>query len=188
MVEKQNKNIEEQAAGFPPFTRGYEVVDFQTVCTEDDKKIKIDFELTEISNQAITKVFQKILNSKTTKAEIYILMLTPFNEEMIIATKVLRTLLSVVNLEWDNNASSSKFIFFAKNKQVNTIQLDYHFAMASQIHFLIASAKSKNYLEALPYHPEPIDPTYGNENIEQSIFNMVNEIWKKIRSSNKIQL
>lgn len=184
-MEKQNKNIEEQASGFPPFTRGYEVYNFQTVCIEDDDKLKFDFELTEISNQALSKVFHKILNSHTRKVEIHILILAPFNEEIIIATKVLRTLLSLVNLESSNNASSSKFIFYTKNKHLNNIQLDYHFATASQIQFLIASEKNKNYLSLLPSHPEPIDPSYGNENIEESVSYLVSEIWKKTRSSIK---
>ena len=180
ITSKTNKKagLPEQAAGFPPFTRGYSVL---------GKSVEIggfkdaDFTLTEYTDQCIINLFTQIISHQ---AKEKISLNLPFTGKVdeIIYLKTLRTLLAFVSEKLHNNAALVKFEFYGicsnQVPSLNTLIL----ANASQLSILTVNNTSewediKQLTEIIP-----VDSLYGSSYIEHETEIVFFRLWKKIEA------
>jgi len=176
-IPNNNLTEAEQAAGFAPYTRGYNEFNFETNVIVIDQNNTYDFELTDFSDAALCELFQSILTKNTSQKTIHLLLKTPITAEIVSATKTLRTLLALVNQSQKNNPSFSKFCFHITGEVTKNLFIEYHFIKASQIDFFELPENAIAILQNLPKNQTPIDPLYQNSFFEKKINEQVETVW-----------
>lgn len=171
-------NSKEQAAGFPPFTRGYQTHSFSTEIISDHNTF--DFSLQSNSSDAIYKLFLFIIKNDYSKPQFHLLLDFPINAKTVVITKALRTILALINMEKNSNAETTKFHFYTKNEVPHKIVTTYNYTQLSQINTLITNNKCRFLLNAIPLNQEPIDSLYGSELIRNKVELLTTTIWKQI--------
>ena len=158
-----NKAIEpEQAAGFPPFTRGYSCVYKNIQLTND---VKTDFSIFDYKDETLVNLFKSLFSSKS-KGLIKLSIPPNVNNEILIYLRLLRCLLSVISKE---KYSDPKYVFFEfygatikHTNNLNTLIL----AKAAQVDFLIID--DTEYWHSLQNlcPTVPVDNMYGSDELE----------------------
>lgn len=180
LIENLFLDSKEQAAGFPPFSRGYEALQFTPKIITAKHKVKYDFTLQTNSEEALFKLFEELVFSDILNPSIKLLLNFPIKEQSIVITRVLRTLLALIGQIKYSNASISKFCFYTKSSNPSNILTEYQYVLMSQINFFICD---ENYITLLKNHtspPIPIDALYGSEILNRKTNKLFNSIWPKI--------
>lgn len=180
-INKSDLSEIELAAGFPPFTRGYKAFNFETKTVVSSPKDTFDFELNEQSEDAILNLFTSVLPKNTSKKQFKLFINTPINNDLVCTIRAIRTLLALVNEYQKKEASFSSFLFYIKSQKLQKLLIEYHFVKASQIDFFVLSEKAYAVLENFSDTKLPIDPFYGNININQTTNRLIKNVWKKIQ-------
>ncbi len=170
----------EHAAGFPPYTRGYNTYNFNPKIIPSNKHLEFDFQLSSFSIEAVFELFQTVINKKPSEIKLRLLITTPINDELIIVTQVLRTLLSLINQSLHNKASSSQFCFYIKASDIQNILIEYNYIKAGQIDYFIVPKDTTYLLNNSPKSVHPVNPFFGNLYIEEKTNTLVATLWKKI--------
>ena len=176
---KKNIKVDEleQAAGFPPYTRGYNTVSKNVkLC---NKKSALDFLLTDFSDESILTLFTQIINKKV-KGKISLEVPFSGNPKDIIYTKILRTLLAFVSDKLYNNAAIVKFDFFGDCTASNTLLNTLFFANTAQLDNLMVSNIDNWKIIAQILQKIPTDSLYGSEYLEKEIYTIFIRLWKLI--------
>lgn len=177
--QKNDKaDILEQAAGFPPYTRGYTTIS-KSVAIENFKKA--DYTLLETDDNSIQNLFKEIITNKP-KGNITLNVNFKGTYEDVIIVRVLRTLLAFVSDNIFNNASIIQFQFFGVYNY-NEISLNaLLFATAAQIDTLTV----ENNFNWLPLNSlinqTPVDNLYGSSFLENETSETFFRLWKLIGS------
>jgi len=178
-----NINQKEQAAGYPPFTRGYQEYSFNPDVITTKKLPNFDYILQNSNPSDIIELFQKILNNNSLKPTFHLFLKLPINSEVIVITRILRTLLSLVCHLKTNTPSASKFCFYLQNIDSHKILNDYQYAQISQTNTLFTSDDESLFLfKSLPLNYFPIDSFYGSKLLEQKTNKLFENTWEKIYS------
>ena len=172
----KKEELLEQAAGFPPFTRGYSVLAKNVVIANFTDT---DFTLTEYTDENIVHLFIQIISRQ---AKDTLTLKLPFtgNIDEIIHLRVLRTLLAFVSDKLHKNATLAKFKFYGLNtselSSINTLV----FANAAQLDVLFVSNTSAwgSIQKLIP--AIPVDSLYGSSYLEQETEVSFFRLWKKI--------
>ena len=170
----------ELAAGFPPYTRGYKAFDFETKTITPNKEGAYDFELKSYSEDAIIDLFKQIIANPTLNKELSLFFGVPINIDLVSATRAIRTVLALINQHQKKEASSSCFKFYSKGQEIDNLLIEYHFVKASQIDFFILSKKAQTLLKNVPETKIPIDPFFGNPNLDHATNTLINNVWEQI--------
>lgn len=172
----------EQAAGFPPFSRGYEAFNFTPKIITPRHLVNFDFVLQAHSEEAILKLFKEILSNDVLKPSIQLFLDFPVNEQLIITARLLRTLLALIGHLKYNQASISKFCFYTNSSNSPNILIEYQYVFASQINFFICDENYFTFIQNHPRSPIPVDALYGSEIVNEEMNRLFNPIWTKIYS------
>ncbi len=165
-----NLNTLEQAAGFPPFTRGYK-----------STALKIKFisgfgtiNLFEINNDiSLIKLFKEII-SKKIKGDIHLKI---HKAEL---APILRTLLALINQITFNKAAYSKFIFY---NELSKIELnDINSLKAFQINYVKVQDLNIATFLLKQTNNFPVDPFYGSNDYQNFIEKHTLKYWNEIHT------
>lgn len=177
----KNSRLEfEHAAGFPPYTRGYSAYDFKTEIITPTNHIEFDFVLSSFSIEAVFELFHTIIAKKISKNKLLLLINAPTTNELISTTQILRTLLSLTNHTLHNTASSSQFCFYIKAGDIQNVVIEYNYIEAAQIDYFVVPENTIYLLNNSPKSVHPVNPFYGNLDIEEKTNTLVSALWKKI--------
>ena len=173
-----NKKAEllEQAAGFPPFTRGYSVLAKNVVIANFNDT---DFTLTEYTDENILHLFTQII-SRQAKGTLSLKLPFAGNTDEIIHLKVLRTLLTFVSDKLHKNATQAKFEFYGLNtSELPSINI-LVFANAAQLDVLFVNNTSawRSIQKLIP--AIPVDILDGSSYLEKETEIAFFRLWKKI--------
>lgn len=173
-----NKKAEhlEQAAGFPPFTRGYSALGKNVVITNFTDT---DFKLTEYTDENIVHLFTQII-SRQAKGTFSLKLPFAGNTDEIIHLRVLRTLLAFVSDKLHKNATLAKFEFYGLNTSEFPSINTFVFANAAQLDVLFVNNTStwESIQKLTPVIP--VDSLYGSSYLEQETEVSFFRLWKKI--------
>jgi len=171
----------EQAAGFPPFTRGYFEYAFSPEISSNNELISFNYTLESNSPEAIYKLFQTLLKNNSFQPIFHLLLHIPINSELVVVTKTLRTLFALVNHLKSDNANTSKFHFYVENTDYQSILTAYQYVEMSQVDTLIVSPKDEFLLGNFPETFTPIDPFYNSTVLDKKVETLTSKVWKKIQ-------
>jgi len=172
----------EQAAGFPPFTRGYHEYKFVPNIIPNTKTIITDFELSSIQPDAIFELFQDLENQITLKSTFYLHLNVACNFQLIIFTRVLRTLLSIFSIHKKNNSKIAKFHFIIKNEDTKNILTNHQYLQMSQVDTLLTNSECLFILNNTPKMHLPVDALYGSYELDRETKTIFSNVWGKISS------
>jgi len=160
----------EQAAGFPPFSRGYHTLakKAKLITLLPENYIEVDF-----NEKGVSKLFST-LHKKEFSSEINIVFNFEGASSEIAYSIVLRTLLAIFLQKQKKDSNDYQFVFYAKssNSSLNTLNA----ANVIGIDFLIVS-EIELWKRLEPFAAQfPVDPLYGNklliEKIEALFFSL----------------
>ena len=176
---KKNKKaaLLEQAAGFPPFTRGY-----LTIATpvKIGEKLTADFTLANFSDSNIIDLFSQII---LREAKGNISLSLPFvgtiNE--VIYIRLLRTLLAFVSEKLYNNAAIVQFEFYGdySSEMVSLNTLMY--ANMAQIDVLFVEHTNDWEVIKKILPQAPIDNLFGADYLEKKTSTIFFSLWEQIK-------
>lgn len=173
-----NKKAEvlEQAAGFPPFTRGYAVLS-KNVQISNYKDT--DFVLEEYTDENIIDLFTQIISRKI-KGTLPLNVPFTGNVEEIIYLRVLRTLLAFISDKLHNNPTLTKFEFYGNNVNESVSLNTLVFANAAQLDVLIVNNMLQWKSIQQLISPTPVDILYGSSFLEDETVIIFFRLWKQI--------
>ncbi|WP_010178431.1 hypothetical protein [Aquimarina agarilytica] len=178
----------QQAAGFPPFTRGYHTHNFSTQVTT--KKLftdSIHFRLSDFSVTQMTVLFneivlQKELHHKTTTINLKI----PFTDaiDTIISIRTLRTVLACICDDLYKSPNTLKFNFIAFPEAINTIFNTHNLAKIAQVDTLVVNDRLYNtFIKIQSLLPKfPIDCLSGSKEIEEKTATLFLKVYSEFSS------
>lgn len=178
---KTNKKADllEQAAGFPPFTRGYSVISKKV---QISSSMSTDFTLTDYNDENIIQLFKEII-SRQAKGEFSISLTFIGKVTEIIYLRVLRTLLAFVSDKLHNNAALIKFEFYGINSNEHPSLNTLVFANAGQLNGLIVNSTSEWSVIQKLIKTTPADSLYGSSYLEHETEILFFRLWKQIEES-----
>lgn len=179
----------QQAAGFPPFTRGYHTHNFTTqIIPINLFTDQIHYHISELSVIPIIQLFDQIILQKETSPNTtaIINLKIPFTNTIndIISIRVLRTVLACICNDLYKNPNTLKFNFIAFAEDTNTITEIYNFANIAQIDTLVSNESLYNiFIKIQPLLPKfPIDCLSGGKKIEEKTALLFTKVYSKIPS------
>ncbi|WP_010522810.1 hypothetical protein [Aquimarina agarivorans] len=186
--ELQNQD-QQQAAGFPPFTRGYKTHQFVTTLKVAlTTSQTIHFELAEFSINNLVILFKQIKTNiqtldQASKVNLRIPITTATNTT--IYTRVLRFLLAYICHDLFDNPSYLKFNFIAFAENIPSVASIYYLANMAQIDFIIVDPIMLNRFKKIRnlLSSTPIDCLSGSHTIERDTASLISEICPKISIS-----
>ena len=167
----------EQAAGFPPFTRGYSCLSKNIQLINN---IDTDYKINDYLDNTIIDLFKEIIsNNVTDKKELKLSI--PFNENAVSASYVIviRTLLSFVIKKSTNNYVPV-FTFYGNPENTNNELNTFILAKAAQIDYLVVDDLEKWTSIKLLCPEAPVDSLYGSEYLEKENEQIFLRLWKQI--------
>ncbi len=173
--------LEEQAAGFAPFIRGYKSDCFKTSIITNDTNLRYDFHIKEVSAKAIISVLNIILKSTKSKPVYHLLIDIATIEKTLELTPILRSFLALISKHKTEDASYASFIFYIKGTNSKNSIIEYQFAEASQINYLITNSLEASILAFSSQKSTPIDPLYGSEILKTKIETLFTEVWDSLK-------
>lgn len=169
------KNLE-QAAGFPPFTRGYSCLVKETQLSSH---IIPDFKINDYSDNAVINLFKEIISSKIKglfKLDV------PFDNSIkgTIYASVFRTILSIICNDLHNDNKALVFKFYGSIQNTDNDLNSLILATAAQIDYLIVDDFEKWKSLKLLSPNAPVDSLYGSKHLEQEIESIFFRLWPQI--------
>ncbi len=180
-LSNEKLDIDEQAAGFAPFTKGYNCYGSKPKIITNDSNLIIDFYIINNTTESILSIFKTIISQENLKPTYHILIELPASSNLIATTQVLRTLLSFLCLSKTKNAKASKFYFYLRNKHSKKIALQYTYATMAQIDVLVTQNLGASILQSIPQNTVPIDPMYGSDTLKKQTHLLFFNVWNKIK-------
>lgn len=175
-IKNTNAGLLEQAAGFPPFTRGYASVDKSTRISKESENL---FALTDYSYEEIIQLFSQIISSKA-KGKISLNLPFRGTVEEVIAIRVLRTLLAFTSDKIHNNATTVQFEFYGDHKNKTASLNTLLYANAAQIDNLLVD-NINDWVPIKQLLPQtPTDSLYGSTYLEKETSTLFFSLWKQI--------
>lgn len=175
-IKNKKAELLEQAAGFPPFTRGYSAIS-QPIQIKSN--LKSDFRITDYTDESIKQLFSQIISNQT-KGQISLNV--PFNgtTNEVTYIRVFRTLLSFISAKLYNNASAIQFEFYGEYiKPVASLNC-LLFAKAAQLDVLLVN-DIENWLPIENLVPQtPVDSFYGSYDLEKETSAIFFGLWKQM--------
>jgi len=163
----------EQAAGFPPFTRGYTTVAKNIVLTSFKKS---NYTLSNLNDESIHNLFKEIIADKPIGT-----ITLNINFEGIISNvitvRVLRTLLAFTSDNLYNNPSIIQFEFFGVYQSNSTSLNTLFYANAAQLDFLTVSNKDNWEPLTTMITKTPIDNLYGSSYLKEKTSTVFFRLW-----------
>lgn len=176
---KNSHEILEQAAGFPPFTRGYHQYQFIPNIILEDEITAIDFELLNSDSDAILQLFQNLWGQTNLKPIFHLKLNVDCDFQLIVLTRVLRTVLSLLNFHKKGNPEITKFRFSIKNIDTKNILTKYQYLQMSQVDVLCTNIESFFILNSTSKSHLPIDALYGSQKLDTETSILFNKVWDK---------
>ena len=175
-----NKKAEflEQAAGFPPFTRGYSVLGKSVhIASFTDT----DCLLKAYTDQNIVDLFIQII-SRQAKEKVSLNVPFTGKANEIIYLRVLRTLLAFVSDKLYNDPGQIQFEFYGIHSDDSPSLNTIIFAHAAQLDVLTVN----NTVDWIPIQQlipaTPVDSLYGSSYLEQETAIIFFRLWKQIEA------
>lgn len=177
-IKNKKTAILEQAAGFPPFTRGYSTVSRPTKISVN---IKSEFSITDYTDESIIELFNQIILRQVKKK---ISLGIPFSGivQEVIYIRVLRTLLAFISDQLYDNPTETKFEFIGEFQNPVTSLNSLVFANAAQLDTLVVNNKEnwEPIKELIPH--TPVDSLYGSSDLENETSTIFFRLWKQIEN------
>ena len=153
----------EQAAGFPPFTKGYHSIFKKIQLATSTPDNCITFSFTESS---VVQLFEKLHTMELTNS---INLKCTFSGKVnqLAYIVVLRTLLCLYLKQKNKDFNQIQFVFYANSETPSLLSL--HLAQAIGIDYFFT--KNTEQITTIHKHisSQPVDPLYGNNTLKTKI-------------------
>ncbi len=177
-----------QAAGYPPFTRGYYTHNFITQVNSINLfSDQVHYHISKLSAIEMIQLFNQIISKKETILNTPIVNLKfSFTNTInnVISIRVLRTVLACICNDLYEKPNALKFNFIAFAEGGNAISEIYNFANMAQINTLIIEENQYHtFLKIQTLLPKfPIDCLSGSKEIEEKTAYLFTKVYSKIFS------
>lgn len=158
-------NIQHQAAGFPPFSRGYTCIPVNTE-VKIGKLESFNFEISGINQNSLNEISKQLSENDFISNDIVFNLSHLYKEEYLIITKTLRTLLSFILLQKGKEVTSHKCIFLTEELDSTKLLEKLPYINAAQINYLYSTQKGILLLNNTLKNFTPIDAFFYCEVVE----------------------